>query len=225
MTGLRAGRSNRLPELFPDEVQPVVTELNALLDHNTAMLDRARTQAGNLAHALKNPLTVTQNELRSVEGERGQLLRDQVSVVTEQIDRYLTRTRAAGAAGVLGARAPVKETIEELRFSMALLHKERDLNIRISATEDLFFQGDPHDLEEMAGNLMDNACKWAHHQVAITAEKSDGRLIIAVDDDGPGIPEERRTEVLRRGRQLDEAAPGSGLGLDIVQDMALPAAD
>jgi len=221
LTDIRTGRSNRLPEAFPEEVRPVATELNALLDHNTAMLARARTQAGNLAHALKNPLTVIQNELRDVEGERGQLLRDQVSEVTKHIERYLAHARAAGAAGVLGARASVKETIEELRFSMELIHKDRGLSFRISGADGLFFQGDPHDLEEMVGNLMDNACKWTHSLVAVTARKSEGRLIITVEDDGPGIPEERRTEVLHRGRQLDEAAPGSGLGLDIVQDLAL----
>ena len=221
LTDIRAGRANRLPEAFPEEVQPVATELNALLDHNTAMLDRARTQAGNLAHALKNPLTVIQNELRAVEGERGQLLREQVSVVSKHIDRYLARARAAGAAGVLGARAPVKEAIEELRFSMELIHKDRSLNFRISGTDGLFFQGDPHDLEEMIGNLLDNACKWGRHQVAVTAKQNEDRLIITVEDDGPGIPQERRTDVLRRGRQLDEAVPGSGLGLDIVQDLAL----
>ncbi len=135
LTDIRAGRAKRLPEAFPEEVRPVATELNALLDHNAAMLDRARTQAGNLAHTLKNPLTVIQNELRNVAGERGQLLREQVAVVIQHIDRYLAHTRAAGAAGVLGARAPVKETIEELRFSMELIHKDRSLNFRISGTD------------------------------------------------------------------------------------------
>ena len=104
---------------------------------------------------------------------------------------------------------------------MELIHKERSLNFRISGTDGLFFHGDPHDLEEMVGNLMDNACKWRRHQIVVTARKSEGRLIITVEDDGSGIPQERRTEGLRRGRQLDEAAPGSGLGLDIVQDLAL----
>lgn len=220
LADIRAGRARRLPETFPEEVEGIVHELNALLDHNTGMLERARTRAGNLAHALKNPLTVICNEAREVEGEGGRLLREQVSVVSDCIDRYLSRARAAGAAGVLGARAPVKDSIEDIRFSMELLHKDRNLTFRVSGADGLYFRGDADDLEEMVGNLMDNACKWARRQVAVSTAVRHGRLLIAIEDDGPGIPEKRRSEVLHRGRRLDEAVPGSGLGLDIVQEMA-----
>jgi signal transduction histidine kinase len=215
---IRAGRSGRLPETFPAEVQPVVSELNALLDHDAAKLERARTQAGNLAHALKNPLTVIRNEAREVQGERGSILRDQAAVVSNHIERYLVRARAGG--GVLGVRTEVEGTIEDLRFSMNLLHRDRDLDIRVSGAGGLFFRGDAHDLEEMLGNLMDNACKWARTQVTVNARRADSHLLIAVEDDGPGIPEERHAEVLHRGRRLDETVAGSGLGLDIVQEIA-----
>jgi signal transduction histidine kinase len=215
---IRAGRSGRLPETFPAEVQPVVSELNDLLDHDAAKLERARTQAGNLAHALKNPLTVIRNEAREVEGERGAILRDQVAVVSNHVERYLVRARAAG--GVLGVRTEVEGTIEDLRFSMNLLHRDRDLDIRVSGAGGLFFRGDAHDLEEMLGNLIDNACKWARTRVTVSARRVDSHLVIAVEDDGPGVPEERHAEVLHRGRRLDETVAGSGLGLDIVQDIA-----
>jgi signal transduction histidine kinase len=217
---IRSGRAHHLPDTFPDEVQPVVSELNALLDHNAAVLERARTQAGNLAHALKNPLAVARNEARNVAGERGRALRERLSVVSTCIDRYLFRARAAGTADILRARTPVKSTIEDLRFSMERLHEGRRLDIRVSGTDGLFFRGDRHDLEEMVGNLLDNACKWAQCEVLVTARRADGRLLFAIEDDGPGIPEDRRGEVLERGRRLDETVPGAGLGLDIVQDLA-----
>jgi signal transduction histidine kinase len=120
----------------------------------------------------------------------------------------------------LGARTPVKNTVEDLRFSMERLHRNRSLDIRVSGTDGLFFQGDHHDLEEMVGNLLDNACKWGQSKVLVTARRADKRLLIAIEDDGPGIPDERREDVLQRGRRLDEAVPGAGLGLDIVQDVA-----
>lgn len=220
LADVRCGRLHRLPDSFPEEVKPIVLELNALLDHTSAMLERARTQAGNLAHALKNPLTVIRNELREAGDERGRLLQDQMQQVTDFVDRYLARARAAGAADVLGARAPLRETIEELKFSLGVLYKDRNLSLQVCGVDRLFFRGDRHDLEEMLGNLMDNACKWARSQVVVRTEKSDGHLLITVEDDGPGIPKTRQAEVLNRGRRLDEAMPGSGLGLDIARDTA-----
>jgi len=185
---IRKGNAQRLPESFPVEVEPVVSELNGLLDHNGALLERARTQVGNLAHALKNPLTVIRNEAGPMENERGRVIREQTAAMANSVDRYLSQARIAGTAGVLGARADLKVIVE--------------------------------DLEEMLGNLIDNACKWARSQVLVHAESADGRLRIVVEDDGPGIPEKRQVEVLERGRRLDEKIPGSGLGLDIAQDIA-----
>jgi signal transduction histidine kinase len=217
---VRAGRADRLSGSFPEEIQPVVSELNALLDHTTRLLDRARTQAGNLAHALKNPLTVIRNEARSVGGERGDTLRDQVTVMNQWIDRFLSRARAAGSGAVLGPPTPVKDVVEDLRFSMKLLYNDRGLEIGASGLEGLCFQGDAQDLEEMLGNLVDNACKWARGKVLIRGERVGSRLRIRVDDDGPGVPDAMRENVLQRGRRLDERVPGTGLGLDIVQDIA-----
>ncbi len=123
-------------------------------------------------------------------------------------------------AGILGARADVKAIIEDLCFSMERLYQERDLDIQRSGLDGCWFQGEAQDLEEMLGNLMDNACKWARSEVVVRAECADDRLLIVVEDDGSGIPEQRQTEVLERGRRLDEKVQGSGLGLDIAQDIA-----
>ena len=217
---IRKGKIQRLPENYPVEVEPVVSELNGLLDHNRALLERARTQVGNLAHALKNPLTVIRNEAKAIENERGRVIREQTAAMTNSVDRYLSQARIAGTAGVLGARADVKTIIEDLCFSMERLYEEKDLEIQRAGLVGCWFRGEAQDLEEMLGNLMDNACKWARSQVLVRTERVDDRLLIVVEDDGPGIPEQRQAEVLERGRRLDEQAPGSGLGLDIAQDIA-----
>ncbi len=217
---IRKGKAQRLPENFPLEVEPVVSELNGLLDHNRELLERARTQVGNLAHALKNPLTVIRNEAKAIENERGRVIREQTAAMAINVDRYLSQARIAGNAGVLGARADVKAIIEDLSFSMERLYKDKDLEIQYSGLEGCCFRGEAQDLEEMLGNLMDNACKWARNQVLVRAECAGERLLIVVEDDGPGIPKQRLAEVLERGHRLDEKVPGSGLGLDIVQDIA-----
>jgi signal transduction histidine kinase len=217
---IRRAKTQRLPQSFPQEVQPVVNELNELLDHNAVLLERARTQAGNLAHALKNPLTVVRNETKTIEGSQGDIIRKQMDAMTASMDRYLSRARMAGASGVLGARAGVQATVEDLCYYMERLYRERDIEISHRLPPDCWFRGEAQDLEEMLGNLIDNACKWALSKVRITAECAGERLVIFVDDDGDGIPETLRQDVLKRGRRLDEKMPGSGLGLDIVRDIA-----
>ena len=216
---IRKGKAQRLPEHFPVEVEPVVGELNGLLDHNAVLLERARTQVGNLAHALNNPLTVIQNEVKAMENEHSRVIREQTSAMVSSVERYLSQARVAGTAGVLGARADVKAIIEDLCFSMERLYRERNLEIRRAGLKDCWFRGEAQDLEEMLGNLMDNACKWARSRVTVHTDCTDDRLRIVVEDDGSGIPEHARIEVLERGRRLDEKVPGSGLGLDIVQDI------
>ncbi|MES9830254.1 MAG: HAMP domain-containing sensor histidine kinase [Candidatus Thiodiazotropha sp.] len=217
---IRKGKAQRLPENHPVEVEPVVSELNGLLDHNKALLERARTQVGNLAHAMKNPLTVIRNEAKAIENERGHVIREQTTAMANSVESYLSQARIAGTADVLGARTDVKGIIEDLCFSMERLYQERDLEIQRSVPEECWFRGEAQDLEEMLGNLIDNACKWARSQVLVRAVCTDDRLLIVVEDDGPGIPEQRQAEVLERGHRLDEKIPGSGLGLDIVQDIA-----
>jgi signal transduction histidine kinase len=217
---IRKGKAQRLPENYPVEVEPVVSELNGLLDHNKALLERARTQVGNLAHALKNPLTVIRNEAKAIENEPGRVIQEQTVAMSNSVDRYLSQARIAGTAGVLGARADVNKIIGDLCFSMERLYQQKELDIQRSGLVRCWFRGEAQDLEEMLGNLMDNACKWARTQVLIRTKRADHRLMIVVEDDGPGIPEQRQVEVLQRGHRLDEKVPGSGLGLDIAQDIA-----
>ncbi|MCA9473517.1 MAG: HAMP domain-containing histidine kinase [Nitrospirales bacterium] len=215
----RAGRISRLPGNFPVEIQPVVSELNALLDHNTALLDRARTQTANLAHALKNPLTAMKNEAQEMEGDQGQIMKDQLKDMTHSINRYLSKARTSGAVGLLRNRINVGPIAQDLRFSMDHLYKEKALSIDIHGLDDCYFQGDAHDLEEMLGNLLDNACKWAKRHVRINGERQKGGWSMCVEDDGLGISQGQMAEVLKRGRRLDEATPGHGLGLSIVHDI------
>ena len=217
---LRRGLATRLPETFPNEVQPLVSELNALLDHNAALVERARIQASNLTHALKNPLTVIRNEADEVPGEQGYILRDQAERMKSAIDRFRSQAHTAATAQVLGARASVGDVVDELCFSMDLLHKDRQLNIRRSGLESLYFRGDAQDLEEVLGNLIDNACKWARKEVSIRGRSLPGWVQITVEEDGPGIPQEQLAHALERGRRLDESVTGTGLGFDIVLDIA-----
>ncbi len=218
---IRKGKEQMLPETYPSEVTPVVSELNSLLAHNKALLERARTQVGNLAHALKNPLTVIRLEANRIENSQGRLIREQAATMMNSVDRYLSQARIAGTVCVLGARADVTAIMEDLRFSMVRLYQEKDLEIIIIGPGNCWFRGEAQDLVEMLGNLMDNACKWAHSQVIVRTQCIGDRLQILVEDDGPGITEQQQRDVLERGLRLDEKIPGSGLGLDIVQDITL----
>ncbi len=217
---IRRGEAERLAGSYPREIEPLANELNALLVHNAELLERARTQAANLAHALKNPLTVIRNETRQIDGESAGVIREQAMIMARSIDRYLPQARAAGAARSLGARADVHAILEDLRFSLERLYQERNLHIQLRGLRDCRYRGEAEDLEEMLGNLLDNACKWARKRIEVHGECDGQGLSILVDDDGQGIPEQRLAEVLQRGQRLDETKPGSGLGLDIVQDIA-----
>ncbi len=220
ISNIRTGRTQRVPTTVPSEVTPVVNELNALLDHNNAMLEKARAQAANLAHALKNPLTVMSLEAGEVDGQRGKILRDQASIVTRHIERHLSRAQAAGKLRSRNARTALAPVLEDLQFSMQLLYKARNLDISMSGLDSLFFKGDAHDAEEMLGNLFDNACKWTKKRVQITGRTKGKKLFLAIEGDGPGIPEEHIDNILERGLRRDETVAGSGLGLDIVSDIA-----
>lgn len=221
LSDIRKGKAQRLPENYPKEVEPVACELNGLLDHNKELLERARTQVGNLAHALKTPLTVIRLEAKAVENEHGCVIREQADTMANSVRRYLSQARIAGTANVLGTRADVKDTMEDIRFSLERLYQDKGLEILLHCPEKCWFLGEAQDLEEMLGNLMDNACKWAHSKVVVRTQCIDDRVQIMVEDDGSGIPEHLQKEALERGLRLDEKIPGSGLGLDIVQDITL----
>ena len=221
---IRRGQSERIAGNYPSDIAPLAEELNLLLEANREILERARTQVGNLAHALKTPLSVIINEASEPTPELSVRVREQAAIMRDQMDYYLNRARAAALAGTLGAVTEVGPVLEALGRTFGKIYRDKELNLAVDAADGLRFRGERQDLEEMAGNLVDNACKWAESQVAIAAEVTHdkGRFLlrITVDDDGPGLPPEAWAEVMKRGKRLDETKPGSGLGLSIVAELA-----
>lgn len=225
---IRSGRAERLEGEFPVEIAPLARETNALIDANREIVERARTHVGNLAHAIKTPLSVIVNEasIHRDESISGKVL-EQANVMRDQVAHHLERARIAARVTVVGTVTDVAPAIEALRRTMEKIHRDRGITVEAKADARAKFRGERQDLEEMVGNLVDNACKWAASQVQIEvlveqpAEPGAGhRLRIVVDDDGRGLSEEERAKVARRGQRLDESKPGSGLGLSIVVDLA-----
>ena len=221
LTRVREGQAARLEGRFPAEIAPLVRELNSMIDHNAEVVERARTQVSNLAHSLKTPLSVLQSEASAQPGPLANIVTARVGTIRRQIEHYLSRARAAGAADVLGNRTPVKTVLDDLARTLARIHADRELSIEVDCPAELSFRGERQDLEEMLGNLMDNACKWAQSRVAVHAsQQPDREFDLCVDDDGPGLDPEEREMVGERGERLDESVPGSGFGLAIVRDIA-----
>ncbi len=217
---IREGTANKLPQNHIEEVQPLVDELNNLLEHNAVLLKRARNRLADLAHSVKNPLTVINNETRHMQAAQKELIIHQTGEITRNVDHYLSRARASGTGNVLGSRSNVKAAADDLVYAMQRIYQQRNLDFDISHLEDCWFRGESQDLEEMLGNLADNACKWATKRVLIHFKTCNDRLILTVEDDGPGIPEERFKDVMQRGHKLDDSSPGHGQGLGIVVDIA-----
>lgn len=223
LADIRGGAAGHLHGKFPDEIAPLVSELNLLLDANREIVERARTHVGNLAHGLKTPLAVIANEAQASGGPMAEKVREQAEIMERQIDHHLRRARLTAGVAAVGAVADVKPVLEGLVRTMEKVHRDRDLQIDVDACE-VRFRGERQDLEEMVGNLVDNACKWAGSTVTVLSGLEDagkGALFrIVVEDDGPGLAEAEREAALERGRRIDETKPGSGLGLAIVADLA-----
>ena len=218
---IREGRARRLEGRFPAEIAPLASELNSLIEHSAEVVGRARTHVSNLAHFLKTPLSVLASEAAAHPGSLSNAVLRQVAVMRRQVDHYLARASAAGALDVLGNRTNVKPVIDDLARVLARIHADRRVTINVDCPINLAFRGERQDLEEMAGNLIDNACKWANARVRVAARKNSGTwLELTVGDDGEGINPEERIHVGERGERLDESVPGTGLGLAIVRDIA-----
>jgi signal transduction histidine kinase len=217
---IRTGRAERLEGDFAAEVEPLARELNALVGQIGRVVEHARTHVGNLAHALKTPLSVMSNEAQREQGPLAEAVRRQTEVMGRQVDHHLARARAAATANVIGARTDVSPVVEGLRRTLTRIYATREISIEVDGIDGAVFRGDSQDLEEMIGNVVDNACKWARHAVRVDIGRHGGFLRIVVEDDGDGLPEDHRREALRRGARLDETVPGSGLGLAIVQEIA-----
>lgn len=221
LAAIREGRADKLEGKFPTEIQPLADELNALVAHNAEVVARARTHVGNLAHFLKTPLSVLANEVHGIPGQMAETVARQVQVMRRQVDHYLARARSVGSASVIGARTEVAPVIADLTRALSKIYASRGIRIERQCPDGLSFRGDRSDLEEMIGNLMDNACKWAEGEVNVTVSPGKlGRLLVAVADDGPGLDDAQKQRVMERGERLDESKPGSGLGLGIVKEIA-----
>lgn len=218
---VREGTAQRLDGRFPAEIEPLANETNALIDNNRRIVERSRTQVGNLAHSLKTPLAVLLNEGRALGGAKGKLIADQAEAMQSQVEHYLQRARVAAQRDSVVYRTPVAPVLQRMVRVMGKLGPDTELSLILPA-EDIVFGGEREDLEEIIGNLLENAMKWARGKVQVSASpvlQQPGLFHIAIEDDGPGIPEERAREALKRGRRLDETKPGTGLGLAIVADL------
>jgi len=238
LASVRDGRARRVDGHYPSEVQPVVDDLNALLDLRDQTVKRAIAKAGDLAHALKTPLAVLAHEAEVADGagqgELAAVMRQQIERMRRQMDYHLAHARAAASGAAPGAHCSVLASAEGLARTLLRLHADRGLSIEVEADAAHVVRVEREDLDELVGNLLDNACKWARRSVTLnvgvspeTARTSTSartrrgrRLSITVADDGPGLTDEQRARIGKRGLRLDETKPGSGLGLSIVMDLA-----
>lgn len=222
VAAVRTGEAERVAGTYPIELEPLATELNALVAHNQGVVERQRTHVGNLAHALKTPLSVMLTEAEQRPGPLAEVVTRQAQSMSQQVDHHLRRARAAARTQGLGERTDVAAVVEELARTLERIYRDKLSAVDFECAEGLWFLGERQDLLEIAGNVMENACKWSFSQVRVTTAALAGlprRWRLTVEDDGPGLADDQRAEVLRRGARLDETAPGSGLGLSIVDEL------
>ena len=224
LAAVRDGLDARVEGRYVAEVQPLVEDLNTLLDHREQAVRRAVAKAGDLAHGLKTPLAVLASDAERLRGsgqtELAASIAQQVERMRRQIDYHLAHTRAAASGATPGARCTVRESVEGLARTMARLHADRGLTIEVRVLASHGARVQREDLDEMIGNLLDNACKWARGRIVVDSTDAAAALVITVDDDGPGLPVAMRQAVLERGVRADQQAPGHGLGLTIARDLA-----
>ena len=224
LSAIHRGQARRMDGDFPSEVQPLVNDLNALLAERDRVVERAQAKAGDLAHTLKTPLAVLLQEAeladRAGQAEIATAIRTQVQRMQRQMDYHLAHARAAASGAAPGTRCEVSEAAEGLARTLRRLYADRNLTIALTVPEGQAVRVEQADLEEMLGNLLDNACKWAASRVTLSTEPSGSSRVITVDDDGMGVEEALLETVLQRGVRADETAPGSGFGLAIVRDLA-----
>lgn len=218
---VREGRSVSVEGDYPPEIAPLATELNSLISHNKSIVDRAQTHVGNLAHALKTPIAVLRNEAQAADTTPSRIVAKQTESMAAQVDHHLRRARAAARGQAIGVRAEIDPIIDGLVRTLPRIYRDKDMTIDKTGESGLIFRGHPRDLEDMAGNLMDNAAKWTTSRIDVSIQKiEDGLCLITIADDGPGLTVDEIETAIKRGARLDEATPGSGLGLSIVKDLA-----
>ncbi|MEM7636553.1 MAG: HAMP domain-containing sensor histidine kinase [Pseudomonadota bacterium] len=227
LSEIREGEQEGIAGSYPDEIQTVTDELNLLLKSNTEVIERARTQVGNLAHALKTPLSVLTNEAGIHGGTLGTKVSEQAGVMRDQVSMYLDRARRAARAKTIGSSTDASDVVKSIVRTLERIHVDRKISVKSSYDTDIRFRGERQDLEEMVGNLLDNAFKWTNGRVAVGVRPStspiDKRIAwidVCVEDNGPGLPDGGAAIAMERGKRLDETKPGSGLGLSIVSETA-----
>jgi signal transduction histidine kinase len=223
LAAVKEGRARRLEGHYPGEVLPLVQDLNSLLDDREQRVKRALTTAGDLAHGLKTPLTLLNQQADRAKAagqiELAAAIMQQVERMRRQVDYHLAHARASASGGNPSARSHVLTSADGLARTMTTIHADRHVAIEVNVPHEQFARAQREDLDELLGNLIDNACKWANARVEIGSSIDAGQVVTTVDDDGPGLAAELREAVLQRGVRADEAAPGSGLGLAIVVDL------
>jgi len=215
------GRSRYIEGEWPEDLEPVADDINILIEKNEKLVDRARTHVGNLAHALKTPLAVIQNEVSGDTSKRGEAIVQNTRIIRDHVDHHLKRARISGAMG--GPGVDVKDRLAKLVKAVSTMYAAKNIDFELLCPEGLRFAGEHEDFDEIMGNLIENAGKWTESKVhvrVVTVRKQRKSMIeITVDDDGPGVPAEDRATIFKRGKRLDERVPGTGLGLAIVRDI------
>ena len=218
---LRKGEQQGLSNNYPKEVSPLVSDLNALLFHYQELLERARNHAGNLSHALKTPLSVMKNEIEMLPDNEKKLLQQPIQQIQSQIDYHLGRARMAGAMNILSVKSSPCERVEAISMAFDKVYAANEVTMINELDSELEVAVEKTDLDEMVGNLLENSYKWAGSIIRVHSnELTDGNVELIIEDDGHGIPEEKLEQVTKRGVRLDETTPGTGLGLNIVNEMA-----
>lgn len=229
LAAIRAGKTERLEGQFPAEIEPLRFEINNLIKSNMDIIDRARTHVGNLAHALKTPLSVVNNEVENKNDPLAKKIAMQTEIMQNQISHHLDRARMAARVGVVGSLTDIHPVMLSLERALTRIYQDKTLDFTLECPKTLKFAGEKQDFEEIIGNVLDNAFKWAETEVKCKISTENGKkrkrdlipqkLIIIIEDDGPGLSEKEQLQVLKRGKRLDETKPGSGLGLSIVADL------
>ena len=219
LNDIREGRSEDLRGSFPKEIDPLVGELNALIGFNKKVVERARTHVGNLAHALKTPISVLRNEANDYDTTLSEKVIEQTDAMQSQVNYHLDRAQIIARSGMLSTAHPVKPVVEGLGRAMSKIYRDKNVHITMSIANNMRFSGEKEDLEQVLGNLIDNACKWSKDKVAIVVSSDGETLLFDIEDNGPGLTAEEQKRAMKRGERLDELTPGSGLGLSIVRDL------
>ena len=219
VVAIRSGTKARITDDFPVELRPLTDEINQLLAHGEAQSEEARTHAGNLAHALKTPLTVITNAATARDPDLSDLVCREATTMRRQVDHHLARARAIGRRASTQARSRVWDSLDAVQRAVDRMYEK--VTVDIAGDRNVDVRVERQDLDEMLGNLVENAAKYGHGRVFVTVEAKDGVVDVLVEDDGPGIPAEQRSELFTRGVRLDTTGkPGTGLGLAIVRDVA-----